>query len=237
MRREPRDRFGRLCLELVPQDSVFRVGGAREEEILPDQQSVLVAEFVEILGFVHAPTPYAKHIHVRRCGVFDALLQRFAGDPSEEHIVRNPVGASDIDVLAVDDESERAAIDVGREVEFDAAESDAFAPGGEHGLACDKSHIESMERLVAVASRPPEAGVRGVEPHVYGCLTGTDVHGRLSAGDGEGQMGGAGCVISPLQVHVHIGGGNTVSHIDEGPDRRDSRSRSRIDADRLPDSG
>ena len=51
--------------------------GAGKHEVLPHQESLLVAGLEKRLGWVHAASPHAKHVHVGFHGVFDQSVPAF----------------------------------------------------------------------------------------------------------------------------------------------------------------
>ena len=96
-----------------------------EHEILPDHDAELVAEVVEILGFVIAAAPVADHVHVGvACGLQDAAVL-FGGDARGEAIEGDDVGAFTEDGDAIDDELERAAPLIEIAAKNDGAEAGA----------------------------------------------------------------------------------------------------------------
>jgi hypothetical protein len=59
MRRQPYDVLPGLGLDLLPQRRLLRVGGAGQQEVLPDEQATLVACPIEVLALEDSATPNA----------------------------------------------------------------------------------------------------------------------------------------------------------------------------------
>ena len=60
---QPGDRLPCLGLDLAPQRLVLRVRRTREQEVLPDKDSQLVADVVEVFALVDAAAPDAQQVH------------------------------------------------------------------------------------------------------------------------------------------------------------------------------
>src|SRR5690606_7297473 len=99
-------------------------------EVLPHHDSAFVAHIVEVFGLVNATAPHAQQVHVRIQRLVNAALKAIAGDAGEQVVVRNPVGPLHKHIGAVDAQSERSAILVGRGVDLDGPKPDAALVGG-----------------------------------------------------------------------------------------------------------
>ena len=75
MRHEPGDVVARLGGDLTGQALLLGVGGAGEEEVLPDEHAALVADPVEVVALVHAAAPDAQQVDVRVEGLADPRPQ------------------------------------------------------------------------------------------------------------------------------------------------------------------
>ncbi len=89
-----------------------------------------------------------------------------------EGVVGNPVEALDEDRLLVDDEDEAGAVLVFLILDAHVTQPDAGLVRVEHLVACVQDDDDIVERLLAIAARPPELGVGDIELH--GC--GREIH-------------------------------------------------------------
>ena len=125
---QPPDLEFRLGARTGQECVVRRVQRAGEHEILPHQQPELVAQVVEILALVDAAAPDPHHVHVGLGRAAQVPLVVGAGQPGDETVRGNPVGALGEDRPAVDDKLERFAPRVGVAVQGDRAQSDPALP-------------------------------------------------------------------------------------------------------------
>ena len=103
---------------------IQRVDAAREDELLPDEDAVAVAQIVEAFLFVQAAAPDAQHVLVRFDGRADQALEVRVADARREGIGRDPVRALGEDRHAVDDELPRLAPLIRLLAQLDGAQAD-----------------------------------------------------------------------------------------------------------------
>ena len=58
-----------LCFDLLPERRLLRVRRARQQEVLPDQQSALIACLIEVFALEDATAPDANQIDIRGHGL------------------------------------------------------------------------------------------------------------------------------------------------------------------------
>ena len=119
-----------LGLDLAPERLLLGVGGAGEQEVLPDEDAALVAQLVEVVATRSSrrPRPAAGSCSRTRPGR-GGRARRRAVDAGDERVVGDPVGAADPDRLAVDDEAERGALIVAVRVRRRPCGNRSAAPG------------------------------------------------------------------------------------------------------------
>ena len=137
-----------------------------EHEILPDHDAELVAEVVELLGFVIAAAPVANHVHVGVAGGLQDAAVLFGGDARGEAVEGDDVGAFAEHGDAVDDELEGASPLIEIAAKDDGAEAGARGSLIFSAIADLELGIELIKRLRAVAGREPE-------------LRGSDLDGKV----------------------------------------------------------
>src|SRR5215216_1479694 len=86
----------------------FRVDGAGEHEVLPDEEAQRVAKFVKDVMLVDASAPNAQHVHIRFLGGKKQLLVAFVFDSADERVGGDPIGAAGEDRDAVQYEPKKA---------------------------------------------------------------------------------------------------------------------------------
>ena len=94
-----------------------------EHEVLPDHDAELVAQVVELVGFVVAAAPMADHVHVGVDGRLQDLAVLLRGDAGGEAVEGNDVGAFAEHRDAVDDELEGASPLVGLATQDDGTQA------------------------------------------------------------------------------------------------------------------
>ncbi len=102
MRAQPGDGLASLGDHLAAQRLLLGVRGAREQEVLPHQHALPIADLVEVLALVDAAAPDPDQVDVRIDGLRDALQVAVAADPRRERVVRDPVDAAGEDRHVVD---------------------------------------------------------------------------------------------------------------------------------------
>lgn len=120
---DARDVVACLRLHFGADRLLLRVGGAREQEVLPGEQAQLVGEVVEVVVFVDAAAPHAHEVDPRGCGLPQSTLVPRAVDAWEERVVGDPVDALHPHRLLVDDQFERTPVVVGIGVPSQGAEA------------------------------------------------------------------------------------------------------------------
>ena len=83
---------------------VIRVRRTRKREVLPDQETKLIAEVVERLRFVLAASPDAQHLQTGIPGLCQPLTQAGIGDLTGETAIRDPVRTADKHIPAINAE-------------------------------------------------------------------------------------------------------------------------------------
>ena len=230
MRGEPGDRLSGLGLDLGGEPVLLRVGGAGEQEVLPDQHAEFVAAGVELLGLVDPAAPDPQQVHVGIDGVGDPPRVAVGVDLGQERVVGNPVGTADLDRFAVHPNLEGVPASSGSTSRLDGAESDPTGPGG-GGRAAPARAIgrhrgsadgDVVQRLLAVPDRPPP-------------LDGGDPHSQrrgVRAGDDRGFDCGAATGPADARPDLHVGRRrDRVLQFDV----RDEKTGVTVDADQRPD--
>ena len=82
-----------LLADIFQKFAVSRIHGAGKGEILPDHDTVPVAQVVKMVVFIDAAAPHANHVHVGVGGVLHHLLVILRRDAGQEHVVGYHVGA------------------------------------------------------------------------------------------------------------------------------------------------
>src|SRR5450830_1219942 len=168
VRGQPRDGLAGLGLELAPERVLLRVGRAGEQEVLPDEDPLLVADVIEVVGLVDAAAPHAQQVEVRAERLVDAAGDAVARDPGEQMVIGDPVGPLGEDRATVDAEGERRADLVGLGVELHGAEADPPVPlverrAARSGVDLVDRDVEVDEGLLTVPDGPPQRRVRQLE--------------------------------------------------------------------------
>ena len=127
MRRQSYDILAGLGFNLLPERRLFRVGRAGQQEVLPDQQSALVAGPIEVLALEDATAPDANQVDIGGEGLVEPTFDPLSSDPGQEVIIRDPVHAFDEHRLAVDRDGECGADVVAGGVQFDACGTQSSA--------------------------------------------------------------------------------------------------------------
>lgn len=249
MRGEPGHVLPRLGLDLPAQRLLLGVGGAGEEEVLPDQQAEFVAGVVELVALVESAAPDPDQVHARRDRLAEPAAVAGGVDPGGQHVVRDPVDAAGEDRRAVDDQREGAAPRVACGVQDDGAKADPAPPGVERCGAVEQGDLAVVERLFAVAAGPPQGGAGYLggdgEPVRAGRRRGLDEglahlepYGQRAAGAGRGtfqlhpDLDPAGAVGDRDQRrHGGEPGGGPVLDPDLLPDARGDQGRAPVPAE------
>ena len=142
------------CKEVV----AVRVDGAGEHHILPDENTLLVAEVVEILVFVKAASPDAQTVHVGFDRIGEQGVIPGAGVGFGAGIHRDPVSTLGEDIDAVVAEFQADAVFVLLADGLHVAQADPFGKG--HAVRRDG---ERVERLFPVSGRIPELRISHLE--------------------------------------------------------------------------
>ena len=143
---------GALLADVREEVRMRRVRHAGEHHVVPEEDAETVALVVEEVALEVAAAPHADHVHVRRDGAAEQVAGALRGLVAGSRVARNPVRALREDGDAVHADREARAGLVRRAVDLDPAQSDpAIDPHRAGGNG------ERVERLLAVAVRPPEA--------------------------------------------------------------------------------
>ncbi len=159
VRGEPGDVLLGLGEDLATQRFVLRVGRAGEREVLPHQQSQLVAQLVEVVGLVDAAAPDAHQVAADIDDASQHILQPLAGHPSGQHVQWDPVDALDQYRLVVDDDGEPRSCVIGGPVQGGGAEADPAPLGVQQAtVRIAQQHPGRGQRGIPVPDRMPAAG-------------------------------------------------------------------------------
>ena len=232
MRAETRDILPGFRFDLGSEGFLLGVCGARQQEVLPDQQAEFVCRLVEVVALEKSSTPHANEVHVGVGRLLQPLTHALLRDAAREGIVGYPVDALDGDGPIVDDDPERGARFVRLRVEPYGAETDPALVGIKQFVAVPELDGEVDERLVAVTPWPPERDI-------------ADAEGQL--GFPSGDVGIHGC---PCRAHTHLHRlvtravetdlhrHHAVGSLHQGRDgdRIESRSAPGLESDRSPDA-
>mmetsp|Transcript_11187 Transcript_11187/g.18334 ORF Transcript_11187/g.18334 Transcript_11187/m.18334 type:complete len:247 (-) Transcript_11187:1122-1862(-) len=101
-----------FCRYLLQKGGISRVQGASQHDLLPDQQSQFIGGFVKIIRLVHAPTPYADHIHVGRRGRFKYVSTILSGHTRREGVDGDKVGPPHVHSYPVHSKVKSSRLDV-----------------------------------------------------------------------------------------------------------------------------
>ena len=115
--------FGLWSNLVLPLLSI-RIVRASLREVLPDHDSELVADLVELVHLVHSPAPNSEHVRTKIKCLVKPLLVPFTSNRRREGVVRNPVEALCVNLLAVYFELERFAHLVLLAKQLDVSEAD-----------------------------------------------------------------------------------------------------------------
>ncbi len=123
-------------------------------------QALFVAEIIEVLHFIDAASPNADHVHVRLLGARQQILVVGTTNAADKAVCGNPVRALGENGPSVDHELKAFPEFVGVAVQRDRSQPDATAPAVEDLFALDELETHLIERLIAMAVRPPQFGIR-----------------------------------------------------------------------------
>lgn len=235
---EPCDVVPRLRLDLLG-EFLLRVRGAREGEVLPHQNAPLVAELVEVGGLVDAPAPDAQQVRPAVDGLLDALPVALPAHSRDEDVVRDPVHTADEHVSPVDPQPEGVAGGVGGGVDGDRPQSEATGPAIQELLPRQELHLGLVQRLLAVADRPPETRIGHVHPHHGVGVMRRELGDHLLAGEPDEQSQGfRRRVAGPLDRDVELHRRVFLGRLDhQRPHGVETSRAPRLQADRPPDPG
>lgn len=245
MRHEPDNVVAGLGLDLTAQRLLLRVGGAGEEEVLPDHEAQFVAGVVEgvVLVDAAAPDPYQVHARVGRLAQPGAVALR--GDPGREDVVGDPVHAACEDAFAVDDEGESGAVRVRRAVHFHGPEADPPVPGVEGALFAtgtggffDEREFQVVQGLAAVAAGPPQVGVGHLkcQHHVRPLHRAARLGESASDGGAHGERAGR-PLRGPLDLHPQLDAAGAAVDRHQRAYAGQPGRRPPLQPDRAPDTG
>ena len=212
-----------------------------EHEILPDHDAQLVADVVELLGFVIAAAPVPDHVHV---GVF-SRLQHLAvlrgGDAGGETVERDHVGALAENGDAVDHEFERASPLIGLAPQHDGPQAGVRGGFVFQASANPHARAELVDGLRAITGRVPEVWLADLDREIDVVHAGVQRHGAGGSAGGapmsvidrhfRGFVGRRGDFRFGDQVR-HSGGHVTLSNVQVG----DPRPVPDLEPDRPPDA-
>jgi hypothetical protein len=109
VRHQAGDVVASFGLDLLQVGLFFRVRGAAEREVLPDQDPELVGGVVERVLLVEADAVDAEQVDVGVLRLLETPAVARGVDAAREAVVRRPVGAAGEDRAAVDHDRERRA--------------------------------------------------------------------------------------------------------------------------------
>ena len=165
VRAEPGDRLAGLRLDLDGQPLLLGVGGAGEEEVLPDEHARLVAGVVEVVRLVDAAAPDPQQVHVRLGGVGHAAPVAVAVDLGDERVVGDPVRPAHLHDALVHEHHEGRASRPASCRRAPCGNRPAMSRRRRRGVASGapppppsspaRGHADAVQRLVAVSERPP----------------------------------------------------------------------------------
>ena len=159
MWKQPHDVVAYLGFDLRAHRLLFGVRRTGEQEVLPGEHALLVADVVKIVTLVNAAAPDPEQIDVGACGLEDSFLVARSVDPVHKGVIGNPVGPLDEHRSLIDQNREWRSRFVRRGVDSHRAEADATSPGITRDSLAFQHHIEIVERVLAMPDRPPALGV------------------------------------------------------------------------------
>ena len=237
VRAEPRHGLPGLGDHLAAQGLLFGVRGAGEQEVLPHQQTQLVAEVVEIVAFIDPAAPDADQVDIGVAGLTQPGGVPAGVDARQEHVVGNPVDPAGEDRDTVHPEREGGAVLVGGRVELDGAEPDAPAPAVQPSRRARQRHLDRVQPLVPVAVRPPQLGVgdRHVDDHAG--LPGRQGRGHALTAEPHLDRQRAVRTRRPLNLDVRAQPTDGAVDLGQRPHRRDPRPGPGLQRQGPPDAG
>ena len=164
---QPLDLFRHFLADVFLKGGIAGHHGSAKHEILPDHDSQLIADVIEIVGFVVAAAPVADHIHVSIAGRLQNLPMLRRRDTGREAVKRDYIGAFGEDWDAIHHEGETLAPLIGFAAQLERTEAGAqfeavfhigFLAFGQ-GDGADKF----VQRLRPVSIREPEFRVGDTE--------------------------------------------------------------------------
>ena len=153
---QPPDIVLRLGQGALAQRSFIRINAATEHKVLPDQDAGTVAQFVEIIVFVHPAAPDAQHVHTGGGRIAHHPFIAFPADAGQEKVVRNIVGTLHKNRAAVYLKIERAALCVGIPDQPDRPETYFGAVRSARQVSLLDGHLKIVQERFPLPRRPPE---------------------------------------------------------------------------------
>ena len=132
------------------------VGGAGEHQILPHQKAVLVAQIKKPVLRVARAAPDADSIVIRLRALRQQPLCALPGKPRQQTVLRNIVRAHRKNRYAVDLVGKALSPRIFVNLHTQRAQTDPALPHILHRAVRQRLHAHRIERLSAVASRPPQ---------------------------------------------------------------------------------
>ena len=117
----------RLLADICKECLVSRICGAGKHEVLPYEDTVAVAEIIEIIILIHAASPYTDHIHIHRFCIEHMLVVFLMGNARKEIIERNHIHTLHEHRFAVEFESERTSLCIILCDELERSDTDCIA--------------------------------------------------------------------------------------------------------------
>ena len=132
--------------------------GAGDHEVLPHQQTVLIAQLVEAAVGVVPAAPDPQGVEVGIHSLTDDGFPPLVGDAAEQIVHGNQIRAHGENFHAVQHKAEFAALAVFVQLRADGegAQAKPFAAAVNDPAAADQLHVQVIKGLVAVASCPPQ---------------------------------------------------------------------------------
>ena len=162
------------------------IHGAGEHEVLPHQQTQLVADIIEEVIGVVAAAPYTDAVHVGGFGVLQQPPGALRIHPGQQVVLGDVVGAHGEDIHAVDAVAEALTPLILLPGDGEGAQADAAAPAVK---PIAQLHGDGIQGLIAQTVGPPEGGILDFND---GLLAFGGENGAVGSDDADLHISGAG---------------------------------------------
>ena len=154
------DIVDRLLPHIFEESIISGVHTAGKHKVLPHQNPVAVAEFVEIIIFVYAAAPDTQHIHIGIDGQTDDPLVVGPAHPRQEEIIGYIVGPLHKDRHAIEFHIKRSPQRIRFAHQSERTQADGSCAQIHRLVIClEQPRLQLVEMGLSQAQRPPAARV------------------------------------------------------------------------------